>query len=185
MKKLYSLIVIAAIMAVCAGCGSQAHEHSFGEWATKTPASCESAQVEARACDCGAEETRAGDPATGHTFTSIAAESKLEKPTAGLTVEASDLRVTADCVCGESVAVTDGIELEDATLALGKNTVTVKYGDLSTTLNIEAVKQDDEFDGTVTDDTHISSGSKDNDYECSLARRYILLFSKGNYYSYQ
>lgn len=163
MKKIYSLFLIAAVLAACVGCKARTHQHSFGEWETKMTASCDSAAVEARKCACGEEETREGDPATGHTFTAIAAVSALEKPMAGMTVTASDLRVTATCAQGESVAVTEGITVENATLALGKNTVTVKYGDLSTTLDIEASELDISLDASVTDDAHISSGSKDKE----------------------
>ncbi len=163
MKKIYSLFLIAAVLAACIGCRARSHEHSFGEWETKMTASCDSAAVEVRKCKCGEEETREGDPATGHTFTSITAVSKLEKPMAGLTVAVSDLSVTATCIQGESVAVTDGIIIENATLALGKNTVTVKFGDLSTTLDIEAAKLDVALEGSVTDDAHISSGDKDRE----------------------
>ena len=38
--------------------------HKFSDWATKTPADCDHAEVEARKCSvCGEEETRTGDPA--------------------------------------------------------------------------------------------------------------------------
>ena len=44
------------------------HEHKYGEWTTKTAATCESAEIEHRTCECGEEQTRTGDPATGHTY---------------------------------------------------------------------------------------------------------------------
>ncbi|MBP3606601.1 MAG: hypothetical protein J6J66_08405 [Clostridia bacterium] len=55
---------------VCGRCGDPTgNEHSFGAWATKTPADCENAEVEARSCtECHKEETRDGDIALGHTY---------------------------------------------------------------------------------------------------------------------
>lgn len=46
------------------------HEHEFGEWQTKTPATCTQAEVEHRTCECGEEETRTGDAALGHSYSS-------------------------------------------------------------------------------------------------------------------
>ena len=48
--------------------GGCEHDHVYGEWTTKTAATCEEKEVEVRKCECGAEETREGDPATGHTY---------------------------------------------------------------------------------------------------------------------
>ena len=43
------------------------HEHSFGEWAVTTPATCTDDGVEIRKCECGEEEPRPV-AATGHSF---------------------------------------------------------------------------------------------------------------------
>ncbi len=163
MKKIYSLFLIAAVIAACVGCRAQSHEHSFDKWKTETPATCDSAEVQVRKCKCGEVETREGDPAIGHSYISISAESKLENPVASMVVQVCDLNITGRCgVCGENIAITDGIVLEGTTLALGDNTITVKYGELSTTININAV--DAAIDGTVVDDTYIYSSKKDDEY---------------------
>ena len=60
--------------AVCEVCHQPygefaSHTHTYGEWTTKTPASCLEAEVEHRICsnpNCGHEETRDGDPALDH-----------------------------------------------------------------------------------------------------------------------
>ena len=68
-KKLISLMMASAMLIpgamLLGGCD---HEHEYGEWETKTAATCQEAEVEVRKCACGAEETREGDPATGHTY---------------------------------------------------------------------------------------------------------------------
>ena len=81
-------------------------------------------------------------------------------------VSASDFTVTATCGCGYSTAVTEGITLENNTLALGDNTVTVKFGDLSTTVTINAVEFNKVVNGSVVDDTYVysASGSQDKNY---------------------
>lgn len=43
--------------------------HTFGDWTTKTAATCTTAEVEHRTCSaCGEEETRTGEAALGHSF---------------------------------------------------------------------------------------------------------------------
>ena len=74
-------------------------------------------------------------------------------------VSASDFTVTATCGCDYSTAVTEGITLENNTLALGDNTVTVKFGDLSTTVSLNAVKFNKVVNVIVKDDTLVYSGS--------------------------
>ncbi len=98
-----------------------------------------------------------------HTAVSISAVSNISAPVATMVVKASDLTVTGKCDCGADFVLTEGISLENATLALGNNTVTVKYGNLSTTVSIEAGKLDLTLDGKVTDDTNVSSSSKTKD----------------------
>ncbi len=194
-KKVVVYALIAAIIALCVGIGINLlgdHEHSFGEWETKSPATCQSAAVEVRKCECGEEETREGDPATGHNMQtmydeqfhwtacnhegcdeatdkaahvaeSISVASNIATPMATMTVQASDLSVTAVCSCGATFTVTDGIEIEGAALVLGENTVTVKCGEVSTTLTIEAAEVNTVLDGIVSDDTYISSGKEDDE----------------------
>ena len=271
--------------AVCEVCGREygelkAHEHIFGEWNTKLPATCTEAEVEYRVCACGEEETRTGDAALGHSYTEEAAEEAYlasancgekatyykscscgakgtepfeygeviahsytaavtaptcteagyttytcscgdsytadntaalghnmvhkadntyhwtacknqgcnvatkktahtavsisvkkinftQPPMEGEVVEASDLTVHATCHCGAVYPVTKGIELENTTLALGQNTVTVKLGELSTSVNIEAVKFHVVLNGSIVEDTYVASDSgtaKKSDY---------------------
>ena len=140
--------------------------HSFGDWATKTPANCTDAEVEYRVCACGKEETREGDSATGHTYTTISASCNAENPMEKITLKASDFTVTATCGCGESVTVTEGITLENSTLVLGTNTVVVNYGELSTTVLVDAAKFNMVIAGTVKDDTYVysASGSQEKNY---------------------
>lgn len=166
-KKRIVAVMAALIILACIGAGCSrkdpGHEHSFGDWEIQTPASCESAAVEVRRCDCGEEETQEGAPATGHTFVAIAVESAVETPMEHMVLTAQDLRVTGTCDCGADVAITEGIEIEGGALVLGENTVTVKYGELSASLTIQAAKLDIALDGIVTDDTYASSGSKDKE----------------------
>ena len=60
--------------AKCEVCGAEygktlSHSHSFGEWETKTPATCQAAEVEIRYCTCGESETRTGDGPLAHSYT--------------------------------------------------------------------------------------------------------------------
>jgi len=180
--------------------------HAYGEWQTKTPATCDDAEVEYRACDCGKEETRSGDAALGHNMvnnsddthhwtecdregcdeatekvahsaTSISAVCNMANPMESMTVKASDLTVTAVCACGKSYTVTD-VTLENATLALGENTVTVKYGEASTTVNVVAAEFNMVIDGTIIADTHINSGSNGSNYS---DRTELYIYNKSMY----
>ncbi|MBO7196342.1 MAG: hypothetical protein J6V80_03315 [Clostridia bacterium] len=80
----------------------------------------------------------------------------------GITVKAEDLTVTATCECGKEFAVTEGITIENGTLALGENTVTVKVGDVSLALNINAAPFNVTVNGTIVDDTYVNSGTSTN-----------------------
>lgn len=173
MKKKNKLILIIALIAAIVIAGvwiavalfGPGHDHSFGEWKTQTPANCGSAETQVRKCLCGETETQEGAPAIGHTFTSISAESKLEKPMATMTVQPSDLKVTGVCeTCGETVEITEGVVLENAKLVLGENKITVKYGALSTTLTIQAAELNAILTGVVCDDTYISADKKDDEF---------------------
>ena len=167
-KKLVVIAFILAIIAALAGAAVKLlgpHEHSFGEWKTAAAATCDSAAVEVRTCQCGEQETRDGAPASGHMFVSIAAESKLEKLMAGMVMTASDVKVTGLCsVCGNNAEITDGIKMDAKTLSLGKNVLTVKVGELSAEFTVEATEPDLTLDGVVSDDTYVYSGKKDGQY---------------------
>lgn len=54
----------------CNACGAtRENVHAYGEWQTKTAATCDAAAVEARICSvCGDEETRDGLGALGHVY---------------------------------------------------------------------------------------------------------------------
>ena len=70
--------------------------HTYGEWETKTPANCTDAEVEARKCACGAEETREGDAASGHNFTEqVATEEYLATANCG-----AKATYYVSCACG-------------------------------------------------------------------------------------
>lgn len=47
---------------------NNAQPHTYGEWKTKTPASCTSPEIEEAVCICGHSITREGDPKTEHSF---------------------------------------------------------------------------------------------------------------------
>ena len=286
--------------------------HTYGEWETKTPANCTDAEVEARKCACGAEETREGDAASGHNFTEqVATEEYLATANCGakatyyvscacgakgedtfehgdilphdyyvaevfmpscteggystykcrtcddsyvgdetdaaghsydadvteptctaggyttytcacgdsyvadetakldhnmvavnddthhwtacsnncgeatdkvahsasaisasyngdamqhVVAEAKDFTVTGTCACGKEFDVTEGIEVVNGTLALGENTVTVKVGDASADVIINATEFYKAVSGTIVADTHINSGNNGTSY---------------------
>ena len=141
------------------------HEHVYGEWETKTPANCEDAEVEVRKCACGTEETREGDAALGHTVVSISAEYVKSAPMQGDVLVASDFTVSTHCHCGASAVVTEGVTLENATLAnVGENTVTVNYGGFSTTVVVNAEKYSLTLNGTLVEDTYVSTDKKNDNY---------------------
>lgn len=74
------------------------------------------------------------------TLESISAELKDSSKTwlSGNKITADDIVVTGHFSDGSSATITEGIELENATLASGENTVTVTAGGFSTTLTVSA-----------------------------------------------
>lgn len=78
-------------------------------------------------------------------------------------LSASDLTVTATCECGKTYTVTEGITLENNTLTIGENTVTVSFGTQTTTVTVNAVKFNKVLNGTIKDDTYVSSSNKSDD----------------------
>ena len=159
---LAAVVLIAGVCIAAVSMKSE-HTHAFGDWQTLTPADCENAQLQVRRCECGEEQTQQGAPATGHTLVSISAKCAQKTPMETMVLSVDDIRVTGICECGAEITVTEGIELEGAPLVLGENTFTVKYGELTTTLTVQAEKLNLTLDGVVSDDTYVSSGSKDGD----------------------
>ena len=154
-------------------------DHTYGEWATKTPANCTEAEVEYRVCSCGAEETRTGDAATGHTAASIAAALTKTDVMKHDVLVAGDFAVTATCGCGASYSVSEGITLENATLTVeGSNLVTVKLGELSCDVTVNAAKFVKVVNGVIVDDTHINSGNNTNNY---VDRTELYIYNTGMY----
>ena len=156
-----------------------ANGHSFGEWETKTAADCENAEVEVRKCACGEEETREGDSAIGHTAVSISAVLNKTDAMKYDVLTAQDFVVTAACNCGATYTATEGIALENATLEVeGENVVTVKLGDLSSTVSVNAAKFNKVVNGSIVADTHINSGSSSSSYS---ERTELYIYNTGTY----
>ena len=166
------------------------HEHAYGEWETKTTATCTEAEVEVRKCSCGAEETRVGDPATDHNMVSVsdnthhwtacsydcgtvtekeahvaasikAVCNKTDYVHGDVSV-AADFTVTATCACGANYQVSEGVVLENATLVSGANIVTVKLGELSANVQVNADKKVVSLNGTLLEDTYVFSDKKND-----------------------
>ena len=92
---------------------------------------------------------------------------------------AQDFVVTAACNCGATYTVTEGIALENATLEVeGENVVTVKLGDLSSTVSVNAAKFKNVVNGTIVDDTHVNSGSSSSSYS---ERTELYIYNTGAY----
>ena len=178
MKKFLLILVSLVLLVSLCSCAevidgilcdllgvTNSHEHSFGEWETKTSATCESAEVEVRKCQCGEEETREGDAALGHTAVSISAVCNKTNAMQGEALSASDITVTATCSCDATFTVTEGVALENANLEnVGENTVTVKFGDLSCEVIVVATKPSYVLNGTIVADTYVSSDAKNSNY---------------------
>ena len=97
MKKKIELIGIIAIVAIIgltmASCGdsssgdpsSPGHTHKWSAWGTKSTATCTEAEIEARTCSCGKEETRNSTTtlALGHNWnpTSVTVSEGVETKT--------------------------------------------------------------------------------------------------------
>ncbi len=279
--------------AKCEVCGAEygelkAHEHAFGEWQPKTPATCTATGVEIRTCACGAEDVRdvakldhsyteevadekylatanCGEQATYYkscvcgecgtdtfaygdviahnysavvtaptcteagytTYTCTCGDSYVSDNVAALNhnmvnvsddthhwtecdregcdeatekvahtaasisavcnktdamqydvLTSADFIVSATCECGKSYTVTDGITVENGTLALGANTVTVKVGEASADVAVEAVKFNNVVNGTLLADTYVNSGSNTSNYS---ARTDLYIYNTGTY----
>ena len=72
---------------------------------------------------------------------------------------ASDFVVTAICECGKESQITEGIEVEGGALVLGENRVTVKVGDASVELTVNASPFSINVGGNVKEDTYVYSDS--------------------------
>ena len=207
-KYLAFLVIVLSILLVFTSCDlifgptetpdqeqnqEQNHEHAFGEWEIKTPATCTSVALEHRVCSCGEEEFRQGIETVAHdmvgasdetnhwltcsygcgTVTGIephsvfAIEATCNKTdyVVGDTVSAADLTVSSVCQCGAKLADVDGITLENATLAnAGENTVTVKLGDLYVDIVVNASKLNVVLNGSIVEDTYVFTNAKDSSY---------------------
>ena len=194
MKKLVVLLLALTLCLALASCdfiNNFLHEHEYGEWETKTPATCTDAEVEVRKCSCGAEETRTGDAAVGHNMVSasdsthhwtacsyncgtvtekidhvaksIKAVCNKTDYVHGDVALVTDFTVTATCACGTSYVVSDGVVLENATLNnVGANIVTVKLGNLSVNVQVNAEKTSVVLNGTLLEDTYVFSDKKND-----------------------
>ena len=194
MKKLVVLLLAFTLCLALVSCdlfNNFLHEHAYGEWETKTPATCTEAEVEVRKCSCGAEETRTGDAAVGHNMVSASDDTHhwtacsyncgnvTEKAAhvaksikavcnkadyvRGDVALAADFTVTATCECGASYVVSEGVVLENATLNnAGANLVTVKLGDLSVNVQVNAEKVSVVLNGALLEDTYVFSDKKND-----------------------
>ena len=188
MKKIIVLALALTLLIALTSCF--AHEHSYGEWETKTPATCTEAEVEVRKCSCGAEETRVGDAAVDHNMvnasddthhwtacsydcgtvtekeahvaTSIKAVCNKTDYVQGDVALVADFTVTATCACGASYEVSEGVILENTALASGANIVTVKFGELSANVQVNAGKKVVSLNGTLVEDTYVFSDKKND-----------------------
>ena len=157
---------------------SSEHIHAFGEWKVETTASCTAAGVEIRECECGEKETREGDAATGHTAVSIRAVCDKTDTMKYDVLSAEDFTVTATCGCGATYVVTEGITIENGTLAIGENTVTVKVGELSADVIVNADEFNKVVNGAIVDDTYVNSSNKTTNYAESSD---LCIYNTGTY----
>lgn len=67
MKKLISVLLLAALLASSCMLTSCFHEHVFGEWKTVTNATCTKEGLKERVCECGEKET-ASIPVIDHDY---------------------------------------------------------------------------------------------------------------------
>ena len=195
MKKIVILLLAFTLCLALVSCdlvNNFMHEHAYGEWETKTAATCTEAEVEVRKCSCGAEETRVGDAAVDHNMvsvsdnthhwtacsydcgtvtekaahvaTSIKAVCNKTDYVQGDVALAADFTVTATCECGASYQVSEGVVLENATLVSGANIVVVKLGELSSNVQINADKKVVVIDGSIVADTYVFSDKKNDPF---------------------
>ena len=175
------------------GGNDQDHEHVYGEWEIKTEATCTNVATEHRVCECGAEELRQGTTTVEHNMvaqfdetqhwsacsygcgTETGRENHSENYVeavcnktdyiVGDTVAVADLTVNVVCQCGAKSQITDGITLDNATLAFeGENLVTVNYGDLYVVIEVNASKLNLVLNGSIVADTYVFTNAKDSGY---------------------
>ena len=67
-RKLWFIAIIALIGLATMSCdnGNDTHSHAYGEWTSKTAATCTAAEVQERLCSCGEKETQNIGSALGH-----------------------------------------------------------------------------------------------------------------------
>ena len=142
--------------ATCEGCGQKygglaSHVHSFGDWQTRTEATCTEAEVEFRKCECGAEETQIGDAALEHNM-----ESKFDADNHWTECSRCDEATEAVAHFGGEATYTEQAICEGCSQP---------YGALK-----EVPKQEYTISGAIAEDTYVSSNStsaKDIDYSTS------------------
>jgi hypothetical protein len=132
--------------AICEGCGQPygglaTHEHSFGEWESFSPATCDKDEVLIHYCDCGVSETSKGAAAFGHDM-----QTKFDEN-----------NHWTECAhnCGlstEAVAHFGGEATEtEQAICEGCNQ---PYGELK-----ETPKQEYVINGAIVEDTYVGSNS--------------------------
>ena len=93
-------------------------------------------------------------------------------------LSAEDFTVTATCGCGATYVVTEGITIENGTLAIGENTVTVKVGELSADVIVNADEFNKVVNGAIVDDTYVNSSNKTTNYAESSD---LCIYNTGTY----
>lgn len=136
--------------ATCEGCGQKygglaSHVHSFGDWQTRTEATCTEPEVEFRKCECGAEETQIGDAALEHNM-----ESKFDADNHWTECSRCDEATEAVAHFGGEATLTEQAICEGC----GQ-----PYGALKEPEKVETV-----INGAIKDDTYIYSSGKSGDY---------------------
>ncbi|MBQ0109685.1 MAG: hypothetical protein KBS44_05345 [Clostridiales bacterium] len=130
MKKLISVLLLAALLASSCMLTSCFHEHVFGEWKTVTKATCTKEGLKERVCECGEKETQA-IPMIDHDY----ASATCEKPktctmcgkTSGASLGHNYSKATCDAPqkcsrCGQTVGSALGHTTDDGVCSrCGKN----------------------------------------------------------------
>ena len=130
MKKLISVLILAALLASSCMLTSCFHEHVFGEWKTVTNATCTKEGLKERVCECGEKETQA-IPMIDHNY----ASATCEKPktctmcgkTSGASLGHNYSKATCDAPqkcsrCGQTVGSALGHTTDDGVCSrCGKN----------------------------------------------------------------
>ena len=156
--------------AICEGCGQPygglaTHEHSFGEWESFSPATCDKDEVLIHYCDCGVSETSKGAAAFGHDM-----QTKFDENNHWTECSRCDEDTEPVAHFGGTATETEKAICEDC----GQ-----PYGELK-----PAEKKEYAINGSVVYDTDINSGSKTKDrsqnvqiYLCSSSARGVVVIN--------